>query len=214
MVAWFLLIALVGISLQAEHSIELSQIQEVTQAADEVGESSLGQHHSSQLKANLPNPRPSDSNVIVEIEALKYPIDLNNTDGPIQESSQIEECPLCLEECTGPYKMLPCKHLIHTPCLEKWVATSLTCPYCRVPCPDEQPAPHTLVSGVPERNTPGLVQELTERARFQIQEHFIPDIEMQGLCRILFFLLAGLGGGVTGYFLASVLLSVILKYKN
>ncbi|KAA1077052.1 hypothetical protein PGTUg99_002780 [Puccinia graminis f. sp. tritici] len=69
--------------------------------------------------------KPSDSNVIVKIEALKYPIDLNNTDGPIQESSQIEECPLCLEECT-----------------------------------------------------------------------------------------AGLGGGVTGYFLASVLLSVILKYKN
>ncbi|KAA1127837.1 hypothetical protein PGTUg99_001831 [Puccinia graminis f. sp. tritici] len=56
--------------------------------------------------------KPSDSNVIVKIEALKYPIDLNNTDGPIQESSQIEECPLCLEECTECHVLM--NNLPHT----------------------------------------------------------------------------------------------------
>jgi hypothetical protein len=73
-----------------------------------------------------------------------------------------------------------------------------------VPCPDEQPANHTPALEVLEINSPDLVQELTERAPFQVWEHILPD--MRVLCKMLFLLLCGIGGGVTGYFLSSFLL--------
>merc|ERR1712232_799920 len=44
-----------------------------------------------------------------------------------------EECPVCLEvfEASVIVRRLPCGHLMHKECCEKWLQTSGTCPTCR-----------------------------------------------------------------------------------
>lgn len=45
-----------------------------------------------------------------------------------------ESCPVCLLNMTsGTTRTLPCDHMFHVRCLERWKRTSHTCPMCRAP---------------------------------------------------------------------------------
>ena len=43
-----------------------------------------------------------------------------------------EDCPICMEPCSGRVCDLPCKHSFHAECLDQWFDRSLTCPLCRL----------------------------------------------------------------------------------
>ncbi|KAK9935140.1 hypothetical protein M0R45_022252 [Rubus argutus] len=49
------------------------------------------------------------------------------------------ECPICLEqfEVDGDAKEMPCKHLFHGDCVDKWLKIHGSCPVCRFTMPAE-----------------------------------------------------------------------------
>lgn len=50
------------------------------------------------------------------------------------------ECPICLEqfEVDGDAKEMPCKHLFHGDCVDKWLKIHGSCPVCRFTMPAEE----------------------------------------------------------------------------
>lgn len=50
------------------------------------------------------------------------------------------ECPICLEqfEVDGDAKEMPCKHLFHGDCVNKWLKIHGSCPVCRFTMPAEE----------------------------------------------------------------------------
>ncbi|KAL6187696.1 hypothetical protein ACLB2K_039091 [Fragaria x ananassa] len=61
----------------------------------------------------------------------------------IKESSG-GECPICLDqfEVGGEAKQMPCNHVFHGDCVEKWLKVHGTCPVCRFRMPaDEEEEP-------------------------------------------------------------------------
>jgi hypothetical protein len=45
-----------------------------------------------------------------------------------------DTCAICLAEfeLNDPACLLPCAHLFHTPCLESWIGSHSTCPFCKL----------------------------------------------------------------------------------
>ncbi|CAF0927920.1 unnamed protein product [Didymodactylos carnosus] len=52
----------------------------------------------------------------------------------ITESSHLEKCTICLCEFdeNEDVRRLPCMHLFHIPCVDRWLSTSRRCPICRI----------------------------------------------------------------------------------
>ncbi|XP_021300716.1 E3 ubiquitin-protein ligase SGR9, amyloplastic-like [Herrania umbratica] len=58
------------------------------------------------------------------------------------EGDNTEKCMICMEQLisSGTDKMItsmPCSHLFHGDCIEKWLNTSHKCPLCRFPMPTD-----------------------------------------------------------------------------
>ncbi|PRQ40773.1 putative aminoacyltransferase, E1 ubiquitin-activating enzyme [Rosa chinensis] len=70
------------------------------------------------------------------------------------------ECPICLDqfEVGGEAKEMPCSHLFHGDCVEKWLKVHGTCPVCRFTMPaDEEEEPE-------KKNEPGISVSIFIRA--------------------------------------------------
>ncbi|XP_061991338.1 E3 ubiquitin-protein ligase MPSR1-like [Rosa rugosa] len=70
------------------------------------------------------------------------------------------ECPICLDqfEVGGEAKEMPCSHLFHGDCVEKWLKVHGTCPVCRFTMPaDEEEEPD-------KKNEPGISVSIFIRA--------------------------------------------------
>ncbi|CAF0740268.1 unnamed protein product [Didymodactylos carnosus] len=50
------------------------------------------------------------------------------------DSSQVEKCTICLCEFdeNEDVRRLPCMHLFHIPCVDRWLSTNRRCPICRI----------------------------------------------------------------------------------
>lgn len=48
----------------------------------------------------------------------------------IKPSKSYGECPICFEDMNDDLLALPCSHLYHTKCANKWFQTKRTCPLC------------------------------------------------------------------------------------
>jgi TRAP-type mannitol/chloroaromatic compound transport system permease large subunit len=62
------------------------------------------------------------------ITALKVPAAL-----PSSPPSPPCECSICLEAMTTDVKALPCAHLYHTRCIDRWLEEQRVCPLCMSP---------------------------------------------------------------------------------
>ncbi|KAI3419193.1 hypothetical protein GPALN_006945 [Globodera pallida] len=61
-------------------------------------------------------------------------------DGAVQEKLNVNECGICLEEIeTGEIqpRALPCDHVFHQSCIQRWLTKNNTCPKCRYQIPNE-----------------------------------------------------------------------------
>ncbi|KAM5567216.1 E3 ubiquitin-protein ligase MPSR1-like [Rosa sericea] len=70
------------------------------------------------------------------------------------------ECPICLDqfEVGGEAKEMPCSHLFHGDCVEKWLKVHGTCPVCRFTMPaDEEEEPE-------KKNEPAISVSIFIRA--------------------------------------------------
>lgn len=59
-------------------------------------------------------------------------MNMNMTQENLNEFSGVD-CSICLEELNNGEKnrLLHCGHVFHTACIEPWIKTNFTCPYCR-----------------------------------------------------------------------------------
>lgn len=54
--------------------------------------------------------------------------------GNCAQHSTLTSCPVCFSQLTeGTSRTLPCSHVFHTRCIDRWKRTSSTCPMCRAP---------------------------------------------------------------------------------
>ena len=53
--------------------------------------------------------------------------------GPDDESSQVPRCSVCLcdAEDGDAMRTLPCMHVYHADCIDKWLGEHATCPICK-----------------------------------------------------------------------------------
>lgn len=58
----------------------------------------------------------------------------NEAYGAEQQTKPLESCSICLTELEADcaVRRLPCMHLFHKKCVDIWLATTLTCPICRL----------------------------------------------------------------------------------
>ena len=52
---------------------------------------------------------------------------------PPQKPSRQEQCVICQETIGSAGERLPCAHVFHRACLERWLAEKQWCPVCRTP---------------------------------------------------------------------------------
>jgi hypothetical protein len=51
---------------------------------------------------------------------------------PIESVEPMGECSICIDSFTGTdHRILECKHIFHTGCINKWLEHNSTCPICR-----------------------------------------------------------------------------------
>jgi len=74
-------------------------------------------------------PRGLSSIQIQTIETLQIEL---NVELEIA-SSTIDACSICLCDCRGQIKQLPCKHRFHAACLDPWLKNNNSCALCRQP---------------------------------------------------------------------------------
>jgi hypothetical protein len=50
-----------------------------------------------------------------------------------------EECSICLSELEGAERcrLLPCSHIFHAGCIDRWFERSTLCPCCKAPVKDQ-----------------------------------------------------------------------------
>ncbi len=48
------------------------------------------------------------------------------------ENNDHSECSICYEPLVNDTFILPCNHIFHTTCMNRWIQESNTCPYCRL----------------------------------------------------------------------------------
>ena len=60
-------------------------------------------------------------------------IESENLEDDINVESNNNECSICLDDINNgePTRVLDCNHIFHRDCVEKWINTYSTCPYCR-----------------------------------------------------------------------------------
>lgn len=75
----------------------------------------------SQIKTSGPQPASMAS-----IQAL-----------PMMKNDEDDDCPICLNVLKVA-KVMPCKHMFHNNCIEKWLKIHGSCPVCRFTMPVEQ----------------------------------------------------------------------------
>ena len=46
-----------------------------------------------------------------------------------------DNCPICIEKMEGDKVQLPCGHQFHKNCIDQWMQSNETCPYCRAETP-------------------------------------------------------------------------------
>ena len=59
-----------------------------------------------------------------------------------EETIAGKQCPICLREFQNGEKTaikLPCEHLFHVECVERWLRQTSTCPSCRFELPTDDP---------------------------------------------------------------------------
>ncbi|XVF59776.1 hypothetical protein PTKIN_Ptkin07bG0303200 [Pterospermum kingtungense] len=82
-------------------------------------------------RSNNENPTEPKPSIDIELEAIPVLV-FGSESTP---SSEIENCPICLEEYVNGdrLRVLPrCNHMFHKSCIEKWLQVpSLYCPICR-----------------------------------------------------------------------------------
>ncbi|XP_026456699.1 RING-H2 finger protein ATL39-like [Papaver somniferum] len=84
-----------------------------------------------------------------------------------------EKCSVCLSEYENEdmLRFLPCRHAFHTECIDEWLVSRTTCPYCRS---------DLLVAIVPETTliASDVRIDVTEDAeRYGLQEHLLTEID-------------------------------------
>lgn len=66
---------------------------------------------------------------------------LRNNASVINESQPIQQCSICLESINvgESCASLPCEHMFHLSCIERWCSSHNSCPMCRRPIDTERP---------------------------------------------------------------------------
>lgn len=57
----------------------------------------------------------------------------SSSDGAGGEKEEVDKCAICLGEFEDGdmVKTLPCYHLFHTECVDRWLKVNKTCPFCK-----------------------------------------------------------------------------------
>ncbi len=72
---------------------------------------------------------------LAQLRAIMNEKDAANEAKKIELMKNQKTCPICTEdfESSDDITALPCNHIFHTICIDKWLETSNTCPICRRP---------------------------------------------------------------------------------
>ncbi|XWS50815.1 hypothetical protein CRYUN_Cryun12cG0121400 [Craigia yunnanensis] len=77
---------------------------------------------------------PATKESIKALQKVKLKVEADGTIG-----GSTEECMICMEQLSSEIEVtcMPCSHLFHGNCIEKWVNTIHKCPLCRFPMPTD-----------------------------------------------------------------------------
>ncbi|XP_051129308.1 probable E3 ubiquitin-protein ligase RHY1A [Andrographis paniculata] len=70
------------------------------------------------------------------VPAAEFSIESSLKEAAVANDSE-ETCTICLEVIRGKATRMPCSHLFHGCCIQKWLGTSHYCPLCRFKLPTE-----------------------------------------------------------------------------
>eukprot|EP00455_Lapot_gusevi_P012065 TRINITY_DN15659_c0_g1_i1.p1 TRINITY_DN15659_c0_g1~~TRINITY_DN15659_c0_g1_i1.p1 ORF type:complete len:261 (-),score=45.00 TRINITY_DN15659_c0_g1_i1:60-842(-) len=83
------------------------------------------------LSTYLIKPEPSQQEKIDQLPVIKFSTSGVDVSGASNQTN--ESCSICVSDYqpNEELRVLPCRHLFHKDCVDPWLATQSTCPYCR-----------------------------------------------------------------------------------
>ena len=92
-------------------------------------------------QTNMSNYNVSIQVYTTEVDEIlpKPKLDKFNFDDSQDNAQELpKECSICMEPFSEECVRLPCEHIYHCPCIEKWCTKKLECPLCRNVIPTQE----------------------------------------------------------------------------
>ncbi|KAK8667775.1 hypothetical protein V6N13_105256 [Hibiscus sabdariffa] len=111
------------------------------------------------------------------IPATESSINLMLNKVRVEAEAEVEDCCICLEELKvgSDAAQMPCAHVFHADCIEKWLYTSHYCPICS----DQSQSPSSEI-------TPELLVESARSSQWHFIKHLSPNLDPSLISTVLF----------------------------